>query len=134
MPAPDRGAEARCFAANRKDLLNNGDILSLTRPDTIGDIHRRFLEAGSDIIETNTFSATTLAESEFFVATTCAELRQGAARINPGVFRAGSVRKRLRDLARELNVDAGNGPTRSPDTAETLPPRAVGLMTSPPPA
>ena len=37
-------------------MLNNGDILSITRPDVIGDIHRRFLEAGADIIETNTFS------------------------------------------------------------------------------
>ena len=60
-------ARGRRFADNDKDLLNNGDILSLARPDVIGDIHRRFLEAGSDIIETNTFSGTTLAQSEFFV-------------------------------------------------------------------
>ncbi len=43
------------FKKNEKDLLNNGDILSLTQSDVIGDIHKRFLEAGSDIIETNTF-------------------------------------------------------------------------------
>jgi 5-methyltetrahydrofolate--homocysteine methyltransferase len=55
------------FADNDKDLLNNGDILSITRPDVIGDIHRRFYEAGSDICETNTFSATSIAQSEFFV-------------------------------------------------------------------
>ncbi|MEM0896740.1 MAG: homocysteine S-methyltransferase family protein, partial [Verrucomicrobiota bacterium] len=46
------------FKDNEKDLLNNGDILSITRPDVIGDIHKRFYEAGSDIVETNTFSAT----------------------------------------------------------------------------
>ena len=49
-----------------KDLKNNGDILSVTRPDVIGDIHKRFLEAGADIIETNTFSGTSIAQSEFF--------------------------------------------------------------------
>src|SRR5688572_4638776 len=49
-------AEARGerYADTDKDLLNNGDILSITRPDVIGDIHKRFYEAGSDICETNT--------------------------------------------------------------------------------
>ena len=60
-------ARGERFKDNEKDLLNNGDILSLTRPDVISDIHRRFLEAGSDIIETNTFSGTAIAQSEFFV-------------------------------------------------------------------
>src|SRR5947199_1401221 len=50
-----------------KDLLNNGDLFTLTQPLIIGDILRRFLEAGADIIETNTFSATSIAQSEFFV-------------------------------------------------------------------
>src|SRR6195952_5637030 len=50
-----------------KDLLNNGDIFSLTQPTMICDIHRRFLEAGADIIETNTFGATSITQSEFFV-------------------------------------------------------------------
>src|ERR1700729_3236880 len=55
------------FARSKKDLLNNGDLFSLTQPKMIGDIHRRFLEAGADIIETNTFSATNIGQSEFFV-------------------------------------------------------------------
>src|ERR1041384_1473237 len=41
------------FKDAKKDLLNNGDLLSLTKPDVICDIHRRFLEAGADLIETN---------------------------------------------------------------------------------
>jgi len=41
------------FKNSTKDLLNNGDLFSLTKPEIIGDIHRRFLEAGADIIETN---------------------------------------------------------------------------------
>ena len=55
------------FANNKEDLKNNGDILSLTRPDVIEDIHRRFLNAGSDIVSTNSFSGTNLAQSEFFI-------------------------------------------------------------------
>jgi 5-methyltetrahydrofolate--homocysteine methyltransferase len=55
------------FADSKKDLLNNGDLFSLTQPDMICDIHRRFLEAGADIIETNTFGATSITQSEFFV-------------------------------------------------------------------
>src|SRR4051812_24312546 len=55
------------FKDATKDLLNNGDLFSLTQPAMIGDIHRRFLEAGADIIETNTFGATTISQSEFFV-------------------------------------------------------------------
>ena len=49
-----------------KDLLNNGDLFSLTQPAMILDIHRRFLQAGADILETNTFGATSIAQSEFF--------------------------------------------------------------------
>jgi 5-methyltetrahydrofolate--homocysteine methyltransferase len=55
------------FKDAKKSLLNNGDLFTLTQPEMIGDIHRRFLEAGADIIETNTFGATSIAQSEFFV-------------------------------------------------------------------
>ena len=55
------------FKDAKKDLLNNGDLFSLTQPKMIKDIHRRFLEAGADIIETNTFGATSITQSEFFV-------------------------------------------------------------------
>src|SRR3974390_2967416 len=55
------------FKDATKGLLNNGDLFSLTQPKMIGDIHRRFLEAGADIVETNTFGATSIVQSEFFV-------------------------------------------------------------------
>ncbi|MCU0794010.1 MAG: homocysteine S-methyltransferase family protein, partial [Opitutaceae bacterium] len=60
-------ARGERFKHAPKDLKNNGDIYSLTQPDVICDIHRRFLEAGADIIETNTFSATAIGQSEFFI-------------------------------------------------------------------
>src|SRR5580692_7664779 len=55
------------FKDSTKDLLNNGDLFSLTQPRMIGAIHRRFLAAGADIIETNTFGSTRITQSEFFV-------------------------------------------------------------------
>ena len=51
------------FRSSKKDLLNNGDLFTLTQQQMIADIHRRFLEAGADIIETNTFGATSITQS-----------------------------------------------------------------------
>ncbi|HWB14601.1 MAG TPA: methionine synthase [Pirellulales bacterium] len=53
------------FAAHSKDLKNFIDILSITQPEAIENIHRQYLEAGADIIETNTFGATAVAMSDF---------------------------------------------------------------------
>jgi 5-methyltetrahydrofolate--homocysteine methyltransferase len=50
------------FKDSTKSLLNNGDLFTLTKPEIIGDIDRRFLEAGADIIETNTFGATSITQ------------------------------------------------------------------------
>ena len=63
----ETAARGERFADVKKDILNNGDILSLTQAEVIGDIHRKFFKAGSDIALTNTFSATSIAQSEFFV-------------------------------------------------------------------
>ena len=48
------------FKDHSRDLRGNSDILILTRPDVIGAIHREYLEAGADIVETNTFSSTAI--------------------------------------------------------------------------
>jgi 5-methyltetrahydrofolate--homocysteine methyltransferase len=53
------------FASHGKDLKNFIDILSITQPEAIENIHRQYLEAGADIIETNTFGATSVAMSDF---------------------------------------------------------------------
>ncbi|GAB4013153.1 MAG: methionine synthase [Bdellovibrio sp.] len=53
------------FTESKIDLKGNNDILSLTRPDIIKEIHLQYLEAGADIIETNTFSATTIAQADY---------------------------------------------------------------------
>ncbi|MDB4258482.1 homocysteine S-methyltransferase family protein, partial [Akkermansiaceae bacterium] len=91
------------FLDNHEDLLNNGDILSLTRPDVIGDIHKRFYEAGSDICETNTFSGTVLAQSEFFVE----DPRKSGGIKNPEFFDKKVIANQmLQDLVWELNVES----------------------------
>lgn len=53
------------FKDHKHPLKGNNDLLSLTRPDIILDIHRQYLEAGADIIETNTFSGTTIAQADY---------------------------------------------------------------------
>lgn len=53
------------FASVEGDLKGNNDLLSITRPEIIAGIHRAFFEAGSDIIETNTFSGTTIAQADY---------------------------------------------------------------------
>jgi 5-methyltetrahydrofolate--homocysteine methyltransferase len=47
------------------DLKGNNDLLSLTRPDVISEIHEAYLEAGSDIIETNTFNSTSISQADY---------------------------------------------------------------------
>ena len=87
------------FKDARKDLLNNGDLFSLTQPKLIGDIHRRFLEAGADIIETNTFGATTIAQGEFFVD----DPREHGGRKDPAFYQRVIEDKFLQGLAWEIN-------------------------------
>ena len=87
------------FVDADKDLLNNGDLFSLTQPQMIGDIHRRFLEAGADIIETNTFSATSIGQSEFFVE----DPRERGGRKDPAFYQGVIENKFLNDLAWEIN-------------------------------
>ncbi len=87
------------FKESKKDLLNNGDLFSLTQPDMICDIHRRFLEAGADIIETNTFGATSITQSEFFVE----DPREHGRRKDPEFYQKVIEDKFLCDLAWEIN-------------------------------
>ena len=53
------------FASQPIHLKNNNDVLCLTRPEIIAQIHRGYLEAGADIIETNTFNATSISQQDF---------------------------------------------------------------------
>lgn len=87
------------FKDAKKDLLNNGDLFSLTQPEMICDIHRRFLEAGADIIETNTFGATSISQSEFFVE----DPREHGGRKDPEFYQKIIDDPSLKALAWEIN-------------------------------
>src|SRR6202789_3140240 len=87
------------FKNSTKDLLNNGDLFSLTQPKMVGDIHRRFLEAGADIIETNTFGATSITQSEFFVD----DPREHGRRKDPEFYQKIIDDPMLDNLAWEIN-------------------------------
>ncbi|HEX4445088.1 MAG TPA: methionine synthase, partial [Polyangiaceae bacterium] len=88
------------FADARKDMLNNGDVFSLTQPKMICDIHRRFLEAGADIVETNTFGATSISQSEFFVD----DPREHGGRKDAAFYQKIIDDRFLNELANDINV------------------------------
>jgi 5-methyltetrahydrofolate--homocysteine methyltransferase len=128
------------FKDATKDLLNNGDLFSLTQPKMIGDIHRRFLEAGADIIETNTFGATSITQSEFFVD----DPRETGGRKDPDFYEKVINDVFLRDLASEINeqsarqcrewADRVSGETSRPRfVAGAIGPLTVSLSNSPDP-
>ena len=121
-----------------KDLLNNGDLFSLTQPQMIGDIHRRFLEAGADIIETNTFGATSIAQSEFFVE----DPREHGGRKDPAFYQKVIDDKFLGDLAWDINEQSarqcrewadrvGSATGRQRFVAGAIGPLTVSLSNSP---
>src|ERR1700753_4353537 len=121
-----------------KSLLNNGDLFTLTQPKMIGDIHRRFLEAGGDIIETNNFRATRITQSEFFVD----DPREHGGRKDPAFYQKVIDDPSLNDLAWEINEQSarqcrewadrvGSATSRRRFVAGAIGPLTVSLSNSP---
>jgi 5-methyltetrahydrofolate--homocysteine methyltransferase len=69
------------FKDFHKDVKGNNELLSLTRPDVIADIHGAYLAAGADLIETNTFGATTVAQADYDMADLADEMNLASARL-----------------------------------------------------
>ena len=69
------------FKDFHKDVKGNNELLSITRPDVIADIHEKYLAAGADMIETNTFGATTVAQADYDMAELAVEMNYASARI-----------------------------------------------------
>ena len=69
------------FANYHADVAGNNDLLSLTQPDIIRDIHTAYLQAGSDIVETNTFSSTTIAQADYDMQHLAYELNVESAKL-----------------------------------------------------
>jgi len=126
------------FKDSTKSLLNNGDLFSLTKPEMIGDIHRRFLEAGADIIETNTFGATSITQSEFFVE----DPRERGGRKDPAFYQKVVDDSFLGSLAWDINEQSarqcrewadrvGTATSRQRFVAGAIGPLTVSLSNSP---
>jgi len=126
------------FKDATKSLLNDGDLFTLTKPEMIGDIHRRFLEAGADIIETNTFGATSIAQSEFFVD----DPREHGGRKNPEFYQKIIENPLLNALAWDINEQSarqcrqwadrvGTATSRQRFVAGAVGPLTVSLSNSP---
>ena len=69
------------FARHAHDLKGDNDLLVLTRPDVIAGIHRQYLDAGSDIIETNTFNSTAISQADYGLESLAYELNVAGARL-----------------------------------------------------
>ncbi|RMG97871.1 MAG: methionine synthase [Deltaproteobacteria bacterium] len=80
------------FVDHDRPLLGNHDVLALTRPDVLASVHDAYLEAGADIIETNTFSATRIAQADYGLEDAVVEINRAAARIAVERARAFSAR------------------------------------------
>ncbi|MBK9572492.1 MAG: homocysteine S-methyltransferase family protein [Rhodoferax sp.] len=79
--APQPGGQHARFKDHNKDVKGNNELLSLTRADVITDIHERYLAAGADLIETNTFGATSVAQADYDMAHLAREMNLASAKL-----------------------------------------------------
>lgn len=87
------------------DLKGNNDILSLTRPDVIRAIHQAYVDAGADIIETNTFGANTISQADYGCQSFCYEMNKASAEIGR------EVASKAATEGRKVFVAGAFGPT-----------------------
>ncbi len=102
------------FADWPSDVKGNNDLLCLTKPEVIREIHSQYIEAGADIIETNTFSATTIAMADYGMQALVPDLNRAAAKVareaadacqDRRIFVAGAIGplNRTLTLSRDVN-------------------------------
>jgi 5-methyltetrahydrofolate--homocysteine methyltransferase len=107
------------FRDHPRDLQGDSDVLVLTRPDVVSAIHAAYLEAGADIVETDTFNATAIVQADYGLETICRELNREAARL----ARAAADLAEAAEPGRPRYVMGALGPTNrtaslSPDVAD----------------
>lgn len=90
------------FSQHSDPLKGNNDLLSITQPDVIEGIHRAYLEAGADIVETNTFSSTSIAQADYGLQALAFELNEASARAARIAADAISTPERMRFVAGAL--------------------------------
>lgn len=128
------------FADWEQDLRGNNDLLSLTQPELIRDIHADYLKAGADIIETNTFSSTQIAQADYGMESIVEELNRDAAALAVDVAREYSTddkpryvlgalgpTNRTASISPDVN-DPGKRNTSFMELAETYTEAAAALL------
>src|SRR5438552_5468875 len=95
------------FARHPVDLRNNNEVLSLVRPEIVEQVHAGYLDAGADIIETNTFNANAISMADYRLEEHCYELNVASARL----ARRAVAAKMAADPARPRLVAGAIGPT-----------------------
>jgi len=95
------------FEDHKKDLKGNNDLLSITRPEIIKEIHKQYLEAGSDIIGTNTFSGTKIAQADYDLESAVKDINVESAKIAKEV----ATEFMKANPGREIFVAGAMGPT-----------------------
>ena len=90
------------FAEHVRDVKGNNELLSLVKPDIISEIHRQYLEAGADVISTNTFGATAIAQADYDLAKVAYELNVESAKLARAAADAFSTSERPRFVAGAL--------------------------------
>ena len=105
------------FVHLKEQLKGNNDVLSITRPDVISDIHRQYLEAGADIIATNTFSSQRISQADYNLEGQAYEMALAGAKLARAVADQYSTEEKPRFVAGSV------GPTNktcsmSPDVSD----------------
>lgn len=103
------GFRGERFASHTKELRGNNDLLCLTQPDLVRNIHGAYLDAGADIIETNSFNANRISQAEYGLAEYAREMSIAAARL----AREAADAAQRRDASRPRYVAGVIGPTGS---------------------
>jgi 5-methyltetrahydrofolate--homocysteine methyltransferase len=107
FPLEEKDFRGTRFLDHKKNLKGNNDLLVLTKPEVIRDIHRQYLEAGSDILSTNTFNSNALSQKDYGLESLCYELNFEAAKLAKNV--AEEFVKKHHD--RQVFVAGAIGPT-----------------------
>jgi len=96
----------KTFLTHPHDLKGNNDLLCLTRPDIIEEIHQRYFEAGADLVETNTFSSTSIGQSDYHLESVVTELNVAAV----ACARRAAARVEAAKPGRKCHVAGAIGP------------------------
>ena len=100
------------FASHPVELRGNNDVLCLTKPEAVLSVHRQYLEAGADIIETNTFSSTRIGQSEYGLENCVYEMAQAGASLAKQAIQEYNAERMANGLsARRCFVAGSIGPT-----------------------